>query len=75
MVRMTHIGDKKENGSTRSVMIKLAAKMCKPYPEPYKELMLGLGLPRLNQPPRLYSLSSRCSIRRADKEEWLLPIT
>ena len=41
---LTHLTDPKENDSSRSVMIKLAAKMCKSYPELCKELMLCLEM-------------------------------
>ena len=34
----------KESDSSRSVMIKLAARMCKSYPDLCKELMLYLSL-------------------------------
>ena len=39
-----HLTDHKESVSSRSVMIKLAAKMCKSYPELCKELMLYLDM-------------------------------
>ena len=35
---LAHITDMKESDSSRSAMIKLAAKMCKPYPELCREL-------------------------------------
>ena len=41
---LTHLTDPKENDSSRSVMIKLAARMCKSYPELCKELMLCLEM-------------------------------
>ena len=41
---LTHLAVPTENNSTRSVMIKLAAKMCKPYPELCEELMLCLDM-------------------------------
>ena len=41
---LTHLTDSKESDSTCSVMIKLAARMCKPYPELCKELTLCLDM-------------------------------
>lgn len=41
---LTHLSDMKESDSSRSVMIKLAARMCKSYPDLCKELMLYLSL-------------------------------
>lgn len=39
---LVHLADSKESDSTRSAMIKLAARMCKPYPELCMELALCL---------------------------------
>lgn len=39
---LTHLTDMKESNGTRAVMIKLAAKLCKPYPELCRELELCL---------------------------------
>lgn len=50
---MTHITDMKENDSTRSYMIKLAARMCKPYPELCNELMLTLEIISQNTSPSI----------------------
>ena len=41
---LTHLADPKESDGSRSAMIKLAARMCKPYPELCKELMLCLDM-------------------------------
>ena len=41
---LTHLADPKESDGSRSVMIKLAARMCKPYPELCKELTLCLDM-------------------------------
>ena len=41
---LTHLTDPKENDSSRSVMIKLAARMCKSHPELCKEMMLCLEM-------------------------------
>lgn len=41
---LIHLADSKESDGSRSVMIKLAARMCKPYPELCKELMLCLDM-------------------------------
>lgn len=41
---LIHLADLKESNSSRSMMIKLAAKMCKPYPELCKELILCLDM-------------------------------
>lgn len=39
---LNHLSDRTEKESTRSVMIKLAAEMCKPYPELCREMKLYL---------------------------------
>lgn len=41
---LIHLTDSKESDSSRSAMIKLAARMCKPYPELCKELALRLDM-------------------------------
>ena len=41
---LTHLTAPKESDSSRSAMIKLAASMCKPYPELCKELALCLDM-------------------------------
>ena len=41
---LTHMNDTKESDGSRSVMIKLAVRMCKPYPELCKELALCLDM-------------------------------
>lgn len=41
---LIHLTDPKESDGSRSAMIKLAARMCKPYPELCKELMLCLDM-------------------------------
>ena len=41
---LTHLNDTKESDGSRSAMIKLAARMCKPYPELCKELTLCLDM-------------------------------
>lgn len=41
---LTRMDDTKESDGSRSVMIKLAARMCKPYPELCKELTLCLDM-------------------------------
>ncbi len=41
---LTHLTSLKENSGTRSVMIKLAVKLCAPYPELCRELILCLGI-------------------------------
>lgn len=41
---LMHLADYKESNSSRSMMIKLAARMCKPYPELCQELMWCLDM-------------------------------
>ena len=41
---LTHLAAPKESDGSRSVMIKLAARMCKPYPDLCKELTLCLDM-------------------------------
>lgn len=41
---LTHLADSKESDSSRAALIKLAARMCKPYPELRKELALCLDM-------------------------------
>lgn len=41
---LMHLADPKESNGARSTMIKLAARMCKPYPELCRELMLHLDM-------------------------------
>ena len=41
---LTHLADPKESDGSRSAMIKLAARMCKPYPDLCKELTLCLDM-------------------------------
>ena len=41
---LTHLTDAKESDGSRSAMIKLAARMCRPYPELCKELALCLDM-------------------------------
>ena len=41
---LTRLADSKENDSSRAAMIKLAARMCKPYPELCEELALCLDM-------------------------------
>ena len=41
---LMHLADHKESNSSRSMMIKLAARMCKPYPELCQELMWCLDM-------------------------------
>lgn len=41
---LTRMDDTKESDGSRSAMIKLAARMCKPYPELCKELTLCLDM-------------------------------
>ena len=41
---LIHLTDPKESDGSRSVMIKLAARMCEPYPELCKELALCLDV-------------------------------
>ena len=48
---LAHMTDMKESDSSRSAMIKLAARMCKPYPELCRELresleMMPAGMPQ-----------------------------
>lgn len=48
---LAHMTDMKESDSSRSTMIKLAARMCKPYPELCRELretleMMPAGMPQ-----------------------------
>lgn len=48
---LVHLADSKESDSTRSVMIKLAARMCKPYPDLCTELALCLdSMPQDSSP-------------------------
>lgn len=48
---LTRMADTKENDSSRSAMIMLAARMCKPYPELCKELTLCLDMiPQFSSP-------------------------
>lgn len=49
--------DKKESDSTRSVMIKLSARMCKPYPELKNELMANLEFLSQDMKPSISSAS------------------
>ncbi len=57
---LTHITDIKESDSSRSCMIRLAARMCKPYPELCNELMLVLEMLSPNT-----SKSIECAKRKA----------
>lgn len=41
---LTHLADSKESDSSRAAMIKLTARMCKPYPELCEELALCLDM-------------------------------
>lgn len=41
---LTHLAYSKENDSSRAAMIKLATRMCKPYPELCEELALCLDM-------------------------------
>ncbi len=41
---LAHLTDMKESDGTRSVMLKLAAKLCRPYPELCRELVLCLDM-------------------------------
>ena len=48
---LIHMIDPKESDGSRSAMIKLAARMCKPYPELCKELALCLDMmPQASSP-------------------------
>ena len=50
---LTHMNDTKESDGSRSVMIKLAARMCKPYPELCRELALCLDVMPQDSPPSI----------------------
>ena len=41
---LTHLADSKESDSSRAAIIKLAARICKPYPELCEELALCLDM-------------------------------
>ena len=50
---LMHLADHKESNSSRSMMIKLAARMCKPYAELCQELMLCLDMIPQDSPPSI----------------------
>ena len=50
---LMHLSDSQENNSSRSMMIKLAARICKPYPELCKELTLCLDMTAQDLPPSI----------------------
>lgn len=52
---LSHIADTKVSHASRSYMIKLAARMCRPYPELMHELVLCLEMLPPDLPPSLAS--------------------
>ena len=50
---LMHLADPKESDSARSAMIKLAAQMCKPYPELCRELTLCLDMMSQDSSPSI----------------------
>ena len=50
---LMHLTDPKESDGSRSVMIKLAARICKPYPELCRELALCLDVMLQDSPPSI----------------------
>lgn len=60
---MSHLADTDMSHSSRSYMIKIAARLCSPYPELVNELLLCLELLPPGQPP-----SITCVKRRVMKE-------
>ena len=50
---LIHLIDPKESDGSRSAMIKLAARMCKPYPDLCKELTLCLDMIQQNSSPSI----------------------
>ena len=50
---LMHLADHKESNSSRSMMIKLAARMCKPYAELCQELILCLDMIPQDSPPSI----------------------
>ena len=60
---LTHLAAPKESDGSRSAMIKLAARMCKPYPDLCKELTLCLDM----MPPQDSSPSIAAAKRNALK--------
>ena len=62
-----HLTDPKESDSSRSVMIKLAARMCKPYPELCKELALSLDIMPQDSSPSI-AAAKRNALKMIQKE-------
>lgn len=50
---LAHIADAKESSSARACMIRLAARMCRPYPELCSELALCLDMLPPGMPPSI----------------------
>lgn len=50
---LTHLADQKESDSSRSMMIKLAARICKPYPELSDELICCLDVLQYDAKPSI----------------------
>ena len=65
---LTFMNDTKESDSSRSAMIKLAAKMCKPYPELCKELALCLDMMPQDSSPSI-AAAKRNALKMIQKNE------
>ena len=57
---LIHMIDPKESDGSRSAMIKLAARMCKPYPELCKELALCLDMIPQDSSPSMAAAKKEC---------------
>lgn len=66
---LTKMLDRNESDSTRSVMIKLAAKMCKPFPELINELVANLEFLSEETKPSI-SAASRKALKTLNKANW-----
>lgn len=64
---LLHLTDPKESDSARSAMIKLTARMCKPYPELCKELMLHLDMMPQDSSPSI-AAAKRNALKRIQKK-------
>ena len=64
---LIHMTDPKESDGSRSAMIKLAARMCKPYPELCKELALCLDIMPQDTSPSI-AAAKRNALKMIQKE-------
>ena len=64
---LIHMIDPKESDGSRSAMIKLAARMCKPYPELCKELALSLDIMPQDSSPSI-AAAKRNALKMIQKE-------